>query len=169
MTPREELEALRRLAELEAKAAGSEAKPAAEAKTAPTGPRLRSGRPASSPLRDIRNLAGPLIEGLPAALGGIAGTAVGGPLGMVAGAGLGYGAGKQVTRLMDVALGDQPAPTAGQLADATLPRDIRKQAALTIIRLMENRKGQFVTKDMADSGVPPAAPKGASGEWTVMR
>ena len=29
MTPREELEALRRLAELEAKAAGSEAKPAA--------------------------------------------------------------------------------------------------------------------------------------------
>lgn len=58
---------------------------------------------------------------------------------------------------------------AGQLADATLPRDIRKQAALTIIRLMENRKEQFVTKDMADSGAPPAAPKGASGEWTVMR
>lgn len=78
------------------------------------GPRLRSGRPASSPLRDIRNLLGPTIEAVPAALGGIAGTAVGGPLGMVAGAGLGYGAGKQVTRLMDVALGDQPAPTAGQ-------------------------------------------------------
>lgn len=58
---------------------------------------------------------------------------------------------------------------AGQLADATLPRDIRKQAALTIIRLMENRKEQFVTKDMADSGAPPAAPKGASGEWTVVR
>lgn len=58
---------------------------------------------------------------------------------------------------------------AGQLSDATLPRDIRKQAALTIIRLMENRKEQFVTKDMADSGAPPAAPKGASGEWTVVR
>lgn len=113
MTPREELEALRRLAELEAKAAGSETKPAAEAKTAPTGPRLRSGLPASSPLRDIRNLLGPTIEAVPAALGGIAGATLG-PAGMVAGAGLGYGAGRQLTRLMDVALGDQAAPTPGQ-------------------------------------------------------
>lgn len=116
MTPREELEALRRLAELEAKAAGSEAKPAAEAKTASTGPRLRSGLTASSPLRDIRNLAGPTIEALPAAVGGILGLRFGGQPGMVAGSGLGYGAGKQVTRLMDVALGNQPAPTASEAA-----------------------------------------------------
>lgn len=101
MTPREELEALRRLAELEAKAAG-----AAPTEPAPT-------QPKSSALRTARNLLGPTIEAVPAALGGIAGATLG-PAGMVAGAGLGYGAGKQVTRLMDVALGDQPAPTPGQ-------------------------------------------------------
>lgn len=77
------------------------------------GPRLRSGLPASSPLRDIRNLLGPTIEAVPAALGGIAGATLG-PAGMVAGAGFGYGAGRQITRLMDVALGDQAAPTPGQ-------------------------------------------------------
>lgn len=77
------------------------------------GPRLRSGLPASSQLRDIRNLLGPTIEAVPAALGGIAGATLG-PAGMVAGAGLGYGAGRQLTRLMDVALGDQAAPTPGQ-------------------------------------------------------
>lgn len=62
---------------------------------------------------------------------------------------------------------------AGQLADATLPREIRKQAAKTIIRLMENRKGQFVTREMAAEGVtaPPAAGTegGASGKWEVVR
>lgn len=113
MTPREELEALRRLAELEAKAAGAEAKPAVETKAAPTGPRLRSGLPAQSPLKELRALLGPTIEAVPAALGGIAGATLG-PAGMVAGAGLGYGAGRQITRLMDVASGEQPAPTAGQ-------------------------------------------------------
>jgi hypothetical protein len=41
---------------------------------------------------------------------------------------------------------------AGQLADPTLPRDIRKAAAQTIVRLMENRKGQFVTEGMAAEG-----------------
>lgn len=41
---------------------------------------------------------------------------------------------------------------AGQLADPTLPREIRKGAAQTIIRLMENRKGQFVSTDMAAEG-----------------
>lgn len=101
MTPREELEALRRLAELEAKAAGA----------APTEP--ASTQPKSSALRTARNLLGPTIEAVPAALGGIAGATLG-PAGMVAGAGLGYGAGRQLTRLMDVALGDQAAPTPGQ-------------------------------------------------------
>lgn len=41
---------------------------------------------------------------------------------------------------------------AGQLADPTMPREIRKAAAQTIIRLMENRKGQFVTQGMAAEG-----------------
>lgn len=41
---------------------------------------------------------------------------------------------------------------AGQLADPTLPREIRKAAAQTIIRLMENRKGQFVSQGMAAEG-----------------
>ena len=41
---------------------------------------------------------------------------------------------------------------AGQLADPTKPREIRKEAAKTIIRLMENRKGQFVTSEMAAEG-----------------
>jgi hypothetical protein len=41
---------------------------------------------------------------------------------------------------------------AGQIADPTLPRAIRKEAAQTIIRLMENRKGQFVSADMAAEG-----------------
>lgn len=46
---------------------------------------------------------------------------------------------------------------AGQLSDAGLPREIRKQAANTIVRLMENRKGQFVTKEMAAEGAAPTA------------
>ena len=41
---------------------------------------------------------------------------------------------------------------AGQLADPTKPRELRKEAAKTIIRLMENRKGQFVSTEMAAEG-----------------
>lgn len=44
---------------------------------------------------------------------------------------------------------------AGQLADPSMPRAIRKAAAQTIIRLMENRKGQFVSSDMAAEGTGP--------------
>lgn len=49
---------------------------------------------------------------------------------------------------------------AGQLADATMPTEIRKKAALQIIRLMKDRKSQFVTPEMATEGTPaaPAAP-----------
>lgn len=38
---------------------------------------------------------------------------------------------------------------AGQLADPTLPTEIRKQAGKTVLRLMQERKNQFVTNDMA--------------------
>jgi len=44
---------------------------------------------------------------------------------------------------------------AGQLADPGMPVKIRKEAAKTIIRLMENRKGQFVSADMAAEGAAP--------------
>jgi hypothetical protein len=53
---------------------------------------------------------------------------------------------------------------AGQLADSSLPNAIRKQAGLEIVRLMKERKNQFVTPEMAVEGAgaggaaPAAAP-----------
>jgi hypothetical protein len=53
---------------------------------------------------------------------------------------------------------------AGQLANTALPNAIRKQAGLEILRLMKERKGQFVSAEMAAEGagggvaVPTAAP-----------
>ena len=52
---------------------------------------------------------------------------------------------------------------AGQLADATLPTKIRKEAGKTVLRLMQERKDQFVTRDMAAEGAAlntPAPPAG---------
>jgi hypothetical protein len=46
---------------------------------------------------------------------------------------------------------------AGQLADPSLPTEIRKQAGKEVLRLMKARKGQFVTEAMANEGI------GASG------
>lgn len=46
---------------------------------------------------------------------------------------------------------------AGQLADATLPTKIRKEAGKTVLRLMQQRKGQFATGDMAAEGVTPTS------------
>jgi hypothetical protein len=45
---------------------------------------------------------------------------------------------------------------AGQLADATLPTKIRKEAGRTVLRLMRERKNQFATSDMAAEGAGPA-------------
>jgi hypothetical protein len=45
---------------------------------------------------------------------------------------------------------------AGQLADASLPTEIRKQAGKTVLRLMTERKNQFVTTDMAAEGAGAA-------------
>ena len=45
---------------------------------------------------------------------------------------------------------------AGQLANASLPTEIRKQAGKTVLRLMTERKNQFVTTDMAAEGAGPA-------------
>lgn len=51
---------------------------------------------------------------------------------------------------------------AGQLANGSLPNEIRKEAARTIIRLMKDRKEQFVSTEMAAEGLPAgrAAPAG---------
>jgi hypothetical protein len=47
-----------------------------------------------------------------------------------------------------------------QLADPTLPRAIRKAAGATVVRLMKERQGQFVTNDMA-----PTVENAAKGGW----
>jgi hypothetical protein len=49
---------------------------------------------------------------------------------------------------------------AGQLADPTLPTAIRKEAGKTVLRLMKERQGQFVSSDMAAENVAPAAAGG---------
>jgi hypothetical protein len=41
---------------------------------------------------------------------------------------------------------------AGQLADSTLPNKIRKEAAKTVVRLMQERKGQFGSPEMVSTG-----------------
>jgi hypothetical protein len=45
---------------------------------------------------------------------------------------------------------------AGQLADPTLPTKIRKEAGKTVLRLLKERQGQFVTSDMAIEGAGAA-------------
>lgn len=42
---------------------------------------------------------------------------------------------------------------AGQLADASLPTNIRKAAGREVLRLMKSRKGQFVSEGMANEGI----------------
>jgi len=52
---------------------------------------------------------------------------------------------------------------AGQLADASLPNEIRKEAGKEVLRLMKARKGQFVNEAMAAEGMSaggPALPPG---------
>jgi hypothetical protein len=54
------------------------------------------------------------------------------------------------------------AEAAGQLADPSLPTDIRLGAAKEVLRLMKSRRAQFVTPEMAAEGLSPAnvdAPK----------
>ena len=47
---------------------------------------------------------------------------------------------------------------AGQLADASLPTQIRKEAGREVLRLMKARKGQFVNETMANEGISAGAP-----------
>ena len=43
---------------------------------------------------------------------------------------------------------------AGQLKDSSLPTKIRKEAGKVVLRIMQARKNQFVTSDMAAEGAP---------------
>jgi hypothetical protein len=45
---------------------------------------------------------------------------------------------------------------AGNLANSATPRAVKKAAATEMLRLMNARKGQFVTRDMAEGGGVPA-------------
>ena len=51
---------------------------------------------------------------------------------------------------------------AGQLANPTIPTKTRKEAGKTVLRLMQQRKGQFVTSAMEAEGVAPAPAGGGS-------
>lgn len=125
MTPREELAALRRMAELEAKAAGQSM---AVAPGEVPGPRMtgsivdqipgssvRAPAPTQTPnlstgqklYRNIvRPVLAPTIEMLGSVGGGVAGAPLG-PPGVVGGAGLGYGMAKEAIKLGDIYLGGQ--------------------------------------------------------------
>jgi hypothetical protein len=102
MTPREELAALRRMAELEAKAAGQQmVQPQAQA------------QPSEIPTRrKVAEFLAPTVEALGTAGGAVLGTAAG-PLGTLAGAGAGFAGAKELMRL---AAGDADAETLPQSA-----------------------------------------------------
>jgi hypothetical protein len=125
MTPREELAALRRMAELEAKAAGQSM---AAAPGEIPGPRMTgtivdqipgSSVRAPAPTQTqnvstgqkvyrniVRPVLAPTIEALGSVGGGIAGAPLG-PAGVVGGAGLGYGMAKEAIKMGDIFLGGQ--------------------------------------------------------------
>ena len=51
---------------------------------------------------------------------------------------------------------------AGQLADPTLPTKIRKEAGKTVLRLMQSRKSQFVSPELASEGITSTQPSSAA-------
>ena len=52
---------------------------------------------------------------------------------------------------------------AGQLADPTLPTKIRKEAGKTVLRLMQSRKNQFVSPELASEGITTTQPSVGTG------
>lgn len=112
MDPREELAALRRLAELEAKAAGTVAPaPAAPIGQIPgAGPYQAPPAEAQIPMgRRAVQFVRPTVEALGTAGGAALGTPAG-PLGIVGGAGLGYGLSKGALDALETALGYRQGP-----------------------------------------------------------
>ena len=132
MTPREELAALRRMAELEAKAAGQQmAQPQAQAPTNEIPTRQRSGpldflttpfqmgeSLAQKPRKEQVEFIAPAVEALGTAGGAILGTVGATPgLGTLAGAGAGFAGAKELMRL-----------AAGDAGAETLPQSAARQA-----------------------------------------
>ena len=58
---------------------------------------------------------------------------------------------------------------AGQLADPTLPTEIRKEAGKTVLRLMKQRKSQFVTPELAAEGIGAVTPSSAESSGTTSK
>ena len=58
---------------------------------------------------------------------------------------------------------------AGQLADTSIPNEIRKEAGKTVLRLMKARKNQFVTQDMAQEGAVPTAGNGVDASNPLLK
>jgi len=52
---------------------------------------------------------------------------------------------------------------AGQLADPTLPTKIRKEAGRTVLRLMQSRKSQFVSPELASEGISTTQSSSGTG------
>lgn len=125
MTPREELAALRRMAELEAKASGQQYVPPTATLGEIPGPRMTGTAvdqipgyggpvPAAKPsqqlttgqkvYRTVRPVIEPTVSALASTAGALAGTPLG-PAGIVGGAGLGYGASQELLKLGDIYLG----------------------------------------------------------------
>jgi len=126
MTPREELAALRRLAELETKAAGQI--PGAGPYVTPPAPtEIPLGRRmAAGAVRNLQSMV-TFVEPTVEALGTVGGAALGtagapGP-GTVTGAGAGYSAARGVLRAAKTALGMEPPETLEE-ASATRARDV---------------------------------------------
>ena len=56
---------------------------------------------------------------------------------------------------------------AGQLADPTLPTKIRKEAGKTVLRLMQSRKNQFVSPELASEGITNTQPSTGGNSVTA--
>jgi len=56
---------------------------------------------------------------------------------------------------------------AGQLADPTLPTKIRKEAGKTVLRLMQSRKNQFVSPELASEGITTTQPSTGGNSVTA--
>lgn len=147
MTPREELAALRRMAELEAKAAGQAAPQEFTIQT-PEGrnvgvdvqfPAAPSSEPSTR--RKVVEFITPTVEALGAAGGAALGTPAG-PLGMLAGAGAGFAGAKELMRV-----------AAGDAGGETLPQSATRQAKNVLEGATMEALGRGV--------VAPAITKGA--------
>lgn len=116
MDPREELAALRRLAELEAKASGATAPAAPVGQIPGAGPYQAPPAEAQIPMgRRAIQFVRPTVEALGTAGGAALGTPAT-PIGTVVGAGLGYGLSKGALDVLETALGYRQGPTSAPQA-----------------------------------------------------